>query len=160
MTIVSSKNVLKKATSEDSKEHILEMKKNIEDLKQKGIKVLEEFDGEKFVSKFIKGKRFDTELLETNTIKEFKNTFEILKRVLENSLVSYDELISELDEKSRDIKECIKNYDSNKLKKLRFLRKAYLDFLPKNCFIIHGKLYVFDQEWVDYNVPVEFAANC
>lgn len=156
MTIVSSKNVLKKATSEDSKEHILEMKKNIEDLKQKGIKVLEEFDGEKFVSKFIKGKRFDTELLETNTIKEFKNKFEILKRVLENSLVSYDELISELDEKSRDIKECIKNYDSNKLKKLRFLRKAYLDFLPKNCFIIHGKLHVFDQEWVDYNIPVEF----
>ena len=156
MTIVSSKNVIKKAISEDSKPHIEAMENNIKDLKQKGIKVLEEYDGEKFVSKFIKGKRFDTELLETNTIKEFKNKFEIVKNVLEKNLISYDDLITELGDNSSDIKECIKKYDKNKLKKLRFLRKAYLDFLPKNCFIIHGKLYVFDQEWVDYNVPVEF----
>ena len=155
MTIISSKNVIKKSANEKSKEHLKKMAEYLEDLKKQGIQVIETFDGEKLSSKFIKETRFDNELQDVSSVKEFMQKYQIIQKVLEKNLVSYESLINELGD-SGNIKECIRNYDENKLKKLRFMRKAYLDFVPKNCFIIHGKLNVFDQEWMDYNIPVEY----
>ena len=139
MTIISSKNVIKKSANEKSKEHLKKMAEYLEDLKKQGIQVIEVFDGEKLSSKFIKETRFDNELQNVSNVKEFMQKYQIIQKVLEKNLVSYESLINELGD-SGNIKECIRNYDENKLKKLRFMRKAYLDFVPKNCFIIHGKI--------------------
>lgn len=36
------------------------------------------------------------------------------------------------------------------------LKKAYIDMVPVNCFVIDGKLYFFDQEFVWENFPSRF----
>ena len=73
--------------------------------------------------------------------------------ILYKNSIPYEEI--KLEETNKTIKE----YDKNKLKKMRFLEHCFIDFIPKNCFDINGKLSFFDQEWEEKYLPVEYVIN-
>lgn len=171
MTIIKNNIVIKKAVEKKAQKHIEKIAQNLEGLKEYKVKSIEEFKDGKIVSPFIKSERFDSFLEKSKSIEEFKNNFEILKNILDSKIIENNEIIEEikkyqeLEDKSEfenklNLKNSILEYDIEKLKKLHFIENAYIDLVPKNCFfennIIGKKLEVFDQEWVEQNVPVEY----
>lgn len=46
--------------------------------------------------------------------------------------------------------------EKNKIKKLHFLEKAYIDIIPQNMLLIKDYYYLIDQEWTLENVPYEY----
>ncbi len=99
-------------------------------------------------SKYIKNvKRYDEELAELGSFEEFK--------------MKFDEYINLLYLNSCDFDLCSVNkklirYNKELLKRFKYLKNAYIDMIPKNCFKIDGKLNFFDQEWCLDFYPVEF----
>lgn len=150
MTIISNDKVIKKSADKLAQKHIETIKENSEVLKKCGVEVIENFENDKLVSSFVKTDRFDIELAQTNSIEEFVKKVEILKEIYEKELIPYNEINPEL------LKAYIKNYDKEKLAKLHFVKKAYIDFIPKNIFIVDGKVKAFDQEWIEEYVPIEY----
>ncbi|MCL2884855.1 MAG: hypothetical protein FWF49_05160, partial [Oscillospiraceae bacterium] len=39
---------------------------------------------------------------------------------------------------------------------LSYLKYGFWDMLLKNCFYVDGSYHFFDQEWLEYNVPLEY----
>ena len=48
------------------------------------------------------------------------------------------------------------NIDETILKKLHFVKYGLWDLIFHNSFYIDGEIYFYDQEWFDYNIPIEF----
>ena len=42
------------------------------------------------------------------------------------------------------------------MKKLHFVKYCLWDLIFHNSFYIDGEIYFYDQEWFDYNIPIEF----
>ena len=154
MTIIKSNSVIKKAADKKAKNHISNIAENLKELEKLDVKVIEKVDNDVIISDYNKNVRFDVELAKANTIDEFMNKFEVLQKVLSSNLVTYDEV------KNDELKESIRSYDEEKLRKLHFIKRAFVDLVPKNVFyskgMMHGKLEVFDQEWIENNIPVEY----
>lgn len=150
MTIIDNQKVVKKSADKLAISHIKQIKENSKNLSNLGVEVIEKLEGEKLVSEFINSNRFDVELERVNSIEEFVEKIQVLKSIYEKELISYDDINQEL------LLDCIKKYDQEKLKKLHFVKKAYIDFIPKNIFIVDGKLKAFDQEWIEEYVPIEY----
>lgn len=150
MTIIENKKVVKKSADKLAIKHIKNIKENSENLEKCGIEVIENFEEDKLVSEFIKTERFDVELAKVNSVEEFVGQVEKLKDIYEKELISYNDINPDL------LKDYIKNYNKEKLEKLHFVKKAYIDFIPKNIFIVDGKIKAFDQEWIEEYVPVEY----
>ena len=53
-----------------------------------------------------------------------------------------------VDHASADIKE---NFED-----LHYIQDGLIDLNTSNCFFINNELYVYDQEWYEKNVPLEF----
>ena len=155
MTIVKKNSVVKKEADKRAKDHVKNIANNLKELKNIDVKIIEKEEKGTIVSDFDKNVRFDVELAKSTSIDDFMNRFEILKKVLTKDLVPYEEIKDE-----EDIKDAIKEYDEEKLKKLHFIRRAFIDLVPKNIFFANGimsrKLEAFDQEWIENNIPVEY----
>ena len=155
MTIIKKDSVVKKAADRRAKDHIKNIAHNLKELKNLDVKVIEKEVSSEIVSDFDKNIRFDEELAKSTSIDDFMNRFEILKKILTSNLVPYSEV-----KDSDDLKESIKSYDKEKLEKLHFVKRAFIDLVPKNIFFANGimsrKLEVFDQEWIENNIPVEY----
>ena len=152
MTIIDSTNVKKKIADKDAISHIKSISENLKELKKYDIKLIENIENNVVSSKFINSKRFDIELSKSTTVDEFYENFKILKNIIDKDSISYEELKKE----DTKISDTIINYDEEKLNKLHFLRKAFIDLVPKNMFLIDNILNVFDQEWVEENLPTEY----
>ena len=150
MTIIKDKEVIKKPADRNAIKHINKIAENLKELEKLPINIIEKFENQELKSKFIKEKRFDEILSETENENQFSDKFNILKNILDKNLKSFDEI------DKLKLKECVKNYNKEKLKKLHFVEKAFIDLVPKNCFLIDGILNVFDQEWIEENIPVEY----
>ncbi len=173
MTLIKEDVVIKKVADKQAQNHMEQMERNIQELRQMGIDVIENKKDGQIISQFIKHKRFDIVLSETSTIEEFMEKFQILKEVLNKDTCTYEDLIKDIQKEKAmitqrkdtyhkekeqlfTIKKCIQMYHPEKLKSLHFLRRGFIDLIPKNCFYIEGNLKVFDQEWIEYNIPVEY----
>ncbi len=150
MTIIGKSKVIKKPADIAAIKHINQINENIEALRKYDVDLIERFEKNKLISDFIKTDRFDVELSKVNSIEEFIKQIDMLKNIYEKEIISYDEI------EMQDLKDCIKSYDKEKLKKLHFVKKAYIDLIPKNIFIVDGRIKAFDQEWVEENIPLEY----
>lgn len=152
-TIINKNNVYKVPVNEKSKDHIEQIKSNIDVLKKLGINTLDSYDEEKIISKYT-----DSETLADALIKTYKENG---KDTFYNKIKEYVEFLKEKLEIEQLPEENI--FKNNKieipeelLNKLTFVKYGFWDLIFQNCFIIDNKYYFYDQEWKDDNLPVEY----
>lgn len=150
-TIIKDDEVIKKSTSKLSENHITEMGNFYKYLNDFDVDVIEEYKDKSFISKYIKdAMRYDIYLENSKTVEELKEKIKIYCDMLYDKSVDYNDI--DLTKLSYEIKKI----DVEKLKKFKFLEYGFIDLIPKNCFYSNDRLYVFDQEWMKYYVPVEY----
>ncbi len=133
ITIIKDEVVEKIPENEKAQEHIKNMLKNISDIKEQGIELLDYGQDGKIYSKLIKD-------------------YKTLDRIIYDKRDNLNEIAKILN----DIKQILIK-DSIQLENgLHMLKNAYWDMAPKNCFYIDGKYLFFDQEWKKENLSVEF----
>lgn len=156
-TIIYEDRVEKTYANDMAKEHIQTIHKNIDIMNQKNIKTLDRYENDKIISKYIKN--FDSydkiliELLEDKKEIEFFETITKYKNTLLEKLeqVDYDNI-----KENNVFTKYGVNVDEELLQKLHFVKYGLWDLIFHNAFYINGEIYFYDQEWFDYNVPIEF----
>ena len=144
--------VSKVAMHKEAQQHVLNIHKYAEDLKSKGIRILEGklVDG-KYISEFYYGEsaqdRF-ADLLRANGIEGIHELIGLLK---ENLLKS-----SDISEKSTSIIDEAGVRSLMEQKEQIVLSNGYIDMTFYNAFIDADGLIFYDQEWCYENVPLEF----
>lgn len=150
-TIIKKDSVQKKAAISNAQKHIDNISENIKLFPSQNSEVLDIRVENYLESKFIKDvKRLDLYLKDINNYNNFVQEFKKYQEIVYQDVVKY----SEIDKEKMSDK--IKNYDEEKLSKMHFLKNAFIDMLPKNCFVIDGKYCFFDQEWMEENYPAEY----
>lgn len=156
-TIIYEDRVEKTYANDMAKEHIQTIHKNIDIMNQKNIKTLDRYENDKIISKYIKN--FDSydkiliELLENKKETEFFDTITNYKNTLLEKLEEVD--YNSVKEKNVFTKYGV-NVDEEMLQKLHFVKYGLWDLIFHNAFYINEEIYFYDQEWFDYNVPIEF----
>lgn len=156
MTIIKEDVVEKVAVNEKSEEHIENMIKIIHNIKENGIDILDYEQNGRIYSKLIKDEKTLDRILfdKRDNLDEVVEILESIKQILlKNSVNIYDVSINE------EIRNKIKddyNLEEDNLKELHFLKNAYWDMIPKNCFYMNNKFMFFDQEWEKQYLSVEF----
>ena len=151
-TVVREKNVYKTYVNNKAKEHIEQVKRNIDILNNIGIKILDNYDDEHIISKYCTNITLDKVLIE-----EYKN----------NGIDGYINKIKEYENFLKDklqLEEVNKNniFDKYKIlyndviQKLNFVKYGFWDLIFQNCFVINDEYYFYDQEWIEEDVPVEY----
>lgn len=156
-TIIYEDRVEKTYANDMAKEHIQTIHKNIDIMNQKNIKTLDRYENDKIISKYIKN--FDSydkiliELLENKKEAEFFETITNYKNTLLEKLEEVD--YNSIKENNVFTKYEV-NVDEEIIQKLHFVKYGLWDLIFHNAFYINEEIYFYDQEWFDYNVPIEF----
>ena len=150
MTIIKEKEVIKKATNQKAEQHINHILETNALFHKENAKIIErEINGE-LVSDYIKAERLDI-VLEKSEDEQFMEYFEKYANLLYQDTLPFDEI-----KEKGEGKELFQHYDENKMKNMKFMENAYLDLIPKNCFLVGNEFLFFDQEWVEKYLPVEY----
>ena len=150
-TIVKKDYVYKYPDSDESKEHIENVKKNIDIMLKSKLKTIDSYDEEKIISKYVEYDTFDKVIIQT--VKRDKNkALELIKKFKENLLENLEE-----GQKNKNVfdKYSIK-YDTEIIDNMKFTKYGLWDLIFQNCFYIDENFYFYDQEWIEENVPIEF----
>ena len=155
-TVIRKKHVEKTADNDNAKEHIENMSRNIAVLNKAKVETLDKYNHEMIISEFLSNvQSFDEVLMNIyvekgfdeviQRIKEFKK--EILEKLLKEDVQANESTVFE-------------KYNielPNELKsKLSFTKNGILDLIFQNCLVKGNKIFVYDQEWYEENVPIEF----
>lgn len=155
-TVIRKKHVEKTADNDNAKEHIENMSRNIAVLNKAKVETLDKYNHEMIISEFLSNvQSFDEVLMNIyvekgfdeviQRIKEFKK--EILEKLLKEEIQTGEPTVFE-------------KYNielPNELKsKLSFTKNGILDLIFQNCLVKGNKIFVYDQEWYEENVPIEF----
>lgn len=150
MTLIKEKEVIKKATNPKAEQHMNHIIETNALFHKENAKIIErEINGE-LVSDYINTERFDI-VLENSDDELFMQYFEKYANLLYQDTLQFDDIKEKLEGK-----EIFQNCDENKMKSMKFMENAYLDLIPKNCFLVDNEFLFFDQEWVEKYLPVEY----
>ena len=155
-TIIEDEYVYKSANSLSGENHIDSIKKNIDKLSKYDIKKIETYVDNRIVSKFIKNSiSLDKKIIEEAKTNEKTFIFEKLDEFIEKTVkkinVINKPITTIFDKYQIKVQDYIENDD-----KFNYVRDGLIDLLPQNCFVINDEFYIYDQEWYEENVPVEF----
>ena len=160
-TTLTEKCVYKKNANEESKQHLEDIKRNIDLLNKLGIKILDSYDGEKIISQYGTGKTLDKIILQEVKARGKEIYIQTLKsymQLLKNKL----QVVQNPEKNIFDKYEI--EYEKSEVQNLTFVKHGFFDLTFQNCFYPDEKLnniqaekcYFYDQEWYEENVPVEF----
>lgn len=151
-TVIKEDFVYKTANSKLAEKHINTIKNNIEILNKNNINTLDSFDSEKIISKFAKNAisldRYIVKVCEENGVEEAKK---ILEKFIKEMLGKFEKI-----EKPQNTIFEKYNIDLENSDNLHFIKDGLIDLCPQNCFYIDNEFYIYDQEWYEANVPIEF----
>lgn len=153
-TIIKNKEVQKTANSNLSDNHIENIQNNIKILNDNGIKTIDRFEKDYIISKYIEnGKTLDVLITELFSKKQKDEAYKLIEKFKNQILLKL--------EPSKNINGNIftaynVEYDSKMITKLNFVKNGLYDLIFQNCFVIENNYYVYDQEWIEENVPIEF----
>lgn len=150
-TVVTKDKVYKNAASIEAKEHIQNIKKNIDTIKNIGFNMLDNYENDTIISKFVNEETLDKELinlLNENNTDMFFNIINNFKEILLK--IPNGEFENSVFEKYNI------NIEKGKKENLHFLKHGFWDLIFQNCFYIDNEFYFYDQEWYEENVPLEF----
>lgn len=147
ITIIQDEIVRKIPATEKAQKHINNMKKIISNVKESGIEILDYEENGTICSKYIKDTKTLDEILNENydNLDDVVKILNDIKTILLKDSDNYDEYMKKIDLKEQE-----------KIEKLHFIKNAFWDMVPKNCFYIDNKYVFFDQEWNKECLPVEF----
>jgi len=149
-TKIEENKVTKKASKESERNHIEQMGRNIEILRNLGFTVCEKYEDNYILSDFIKMTTLDEYLnilVEQNKVEEFKQELDKWYNLIKNKLIGNCQDKSILKKYSISIKN---------EEKLTFLEYGFIDLIFQNVFYDGNEYIIFDQEWYDIGVPLEF----
>ena len=149
-TKIATDKVTKKAYRDKENNHIEQISKNIEKLKELGFTVCEKYEDNCISSNFITKPTMDeylNKLLQQNKVEEF---YEELDKW-------YNFIKVKLRGKHQG-ETILKRYSINtkKEEKLTILEYGFIDLIFQNVFYDGNEYIVFDQEWYQQGVPLEF----
>lgn len=151
-TIIKDEKVEKKPTNNEAIKNIKRISQNLKLLKKCPFQILDCFENNTLYSKFIKNeKTLDIELGLNYNNQEF--VIGKLKQI-EQILLEQSAPYNKKDKKNYPL--VIRDEEENLLEKFHYLKNAFYDMIPKNCFYINEEYYFFDQEWMEHYLPVEF----
>ena len=153
-TIISGDEVYKTAASEKSKEHIKQIKKNIDLLNQIGLDTLDRYNDNTIISKYQKGKI----TLDKQIIKLLKeNKEEEANEIIDNLVVLLKEKLEVVENPPSNVFDKYGiQYHHKEIKKMTFVKYGLWDLIFSNIFYINNKYYFYDQEWLEENIPLEY----
>ena len=151
-TVIKDDFVYKTANSKLAENHINTIKNNINILNEKNIKTLDSFDEEKIISKYAKNAisldRYIINICEEAGIEE---ALKILNKFINDTVGTFEKTNNYQNSIFEKYGIEVENKES-----LHFIKNGLIDLCPQNCFYINNEFYIYDQEWYEENVPIEF----
>ena len=149
-TIITTNKVIKRPVTKEAENHIREMIENQQYFPKENCILLDKKkDDITIESDFIVGKRLDEIIEKSNNIElefdKYKNFLYNSNKIILFNEVNKDELLEPLKELNDEI-----------LEDFNFTEYGFLDMIPKNCFVVGGINFFFDQEWMIKFIPLEF----
>ncbi len=153
-TIIGKDEVYKYADNDDSKKHIDTIKRNIEILEKSNINCLDKYVNNHIISKYLKdAKSYDKVLIEEYN----KNGIEaIINKIKEFKTIILDKLEVNGNIENNVFKKYEIDIEKNLEEKLHYIKNGVIDLIFQNCLVKGNKVFAYDQEWYQENVPVEF----
>lgn len=150
MTTIREDVVEKVAVKDKAQPHLENMKKNIAVLKNENIQLLDYVQNDACYSKLIQNQQ----TLDMILAEHFEDLDFITQKFLQLKTILLKNAINYTDE----VQNSLEKYaiDQTKIKHLNFLQNAWIDLIPKNCFLLDNEMYFFDQEWKQEFLPVDF----
>lgn len=134
-----------------SKKHLFNIKKNIKILKDVGIETLDCFD-KKIISKYVKnGRTLQDDFLMSFREKNFIELRNLISKYKNEMLLK----LGVATEKENVFCKYKIEISDDKINKMTFVKNGLYDLIFSNIFIIEDKFYVYDQEWIENNFPIE-----
>ena len=150
ITKISSNQVTKEAYKEEGIKHIQQIQKNIERLKALGFITYEKTLENQIISPYISTPTMD-EYLKKLLIEDKQSKFT-------EELDKWYEYVKSKIPKAESEKTIFEKYNIkvNHKEELTFLQDGFIDLIFQNVFYDGNEYIVFDQEWGDIAIPIEF----
>ena len=151
-TIIENENVYKYAVNNKSKEHIENIKNNIDIMNQIGLKTVDSYNENRIISKYTNSPTVDKiiiKLVKENKTDEAIEIMKQFKKELEKKLEKVDNQNNVFDKYNIE-------YEQEKIEKMEFVKYGLWDLIFQNCFYIDSQFYFYDQEWKEEKLPINF----
>ena len=153
-TVIGNEFVYKTATSQLAKEHIETIANNIEILNRNNIECLDKFEKDAIISKYLENSEsFDKILMK---IYEEQNLDSVIVKIKEFKKEMLDKLQINKEIRKTVFDKYEVSLEENLKEKMHFVYDGVIDLIFQNCLVKENKKYIYDQEWYEENVPVEF----
>ena len=150
-TIIKENFVYKYPASDESKQHIQNVKNNIDIIKKSNLNTLDSYDDEKIISSYTTSETLDKVIL--STVKEDKKiAINLIKKFKQ-------ELLDKLEQGNSENNVFDKyniEYGKETIQDEFFIKYGFWDLIFQNCFYIDNEFYLYDQEWMEENIPINF----
>ena len=150
-TIIEKDFVYKKANDEIAKKHIDAIKNNIEILNKNHIKTLDSYDENQIISKFAKNAiSYDKYVVNSARENGKDKAIELFNKF-------FDEILNKFKIINTPKENVFKKYGiENEFEDMHYVEDGLIDLCLQNCFYMDNELWIYDQEWYEKNVPLEF----
>ena len=153
-TVNNGDYVYKTNNSEEAKEHIMNIEHNIRTIDKTGLYCLDKYEDGKIISRYL----YDAKSYDEIILEEFeKNGFEgVIKKI------DYfkDQVLKKIYVEEKPNKDVFNKYgievSDSLINKMHFTKKGLWDLIFSNCLVRKGEVYIYDQEWFEENIPLEF----
>lgn len=156
ITKIFTDKVIKSKVFKSGNDHINLIKHNIELLQKLGFNVLDKIIDNKVESLYVNAIALDEVIVNHILHHEFELAYEKIEMWYH---CICEKLGSEHFENYKD-RNIFKKYNVHindiDLKKLRFTKNGFLDIVFENIFIVKNEYQIYDQEWFEEFVPLEF----
>lgn len=151
-TIMERENVYKYPVNNQSKQHIENIKQNIDIMTNSNIKTVDSYDDNRIISRYTEAFTLDKIIM--NYIKQDKNQEAIL--LIERFKNELDEKLEKSDSTNNVFDKYEIQYDVKNIENMKFVKYGLWDLIFQNCFYISDEFYFYDQEWREEKVPINF----
>lgn len=153
-TIMKENAVYKTANNDEAQAHIENIARNISVLNSCNIECLDTFENNEIVSKYLENAvSYDEILMQQYNQNGLEKTIEKIK---EFKISILDKLPIENIQEDSVFEKYKIEIDSNLKSKMNFTKNGIIDLIFQNCLVENEKIYAYDQEWYEENVPIEF----
>lgn len=153
-TVMKKNAVYKNANNNEANSHIENIAKNIKILNECNIPCLDILENNTIVSKYLENAvSYDEILMKEYNQNGLESTIQKIKEFKTNIL---DKLLVEPSKEKNVFEKYEIEVDEKLKEKMHFTKNGIIDLIFQNCLVEDEKIYIYDQEWYEENVPIEF----
>lgn len=157
ITTMKKEEIVKIPVNENEQFQIANIKKNIDLLKELKINTVDTYDDECIKSKYTNARTLDkiiADKLLNEGEKEFVNEIKKWYEYVDKKLIKVDNNENLLE--NSIFKKYNIEIEDEVIQKFNFVKTGLIDIIFENVFVINDEYYVYDQEWYEENVPLEY----